>query len=68
VKTLAPQELANLWYLKFGNKWVSREDLDEDWRSISKELMRNNLADYDLINDPKIFIITEIIKLKETCR
>lgn len=62
------QELANLWYLKFGHKWVVRAELDADWKDISKELMRNNLADYDLINDPKISLTTEIVKLKETCR
>jgi len=68
VNIISPQELANLWYLHFGNAWVTREGLDADWKNISRELMKNNLADYDLVNDPHRSTTVEIIKLKETCR
>lgn len=68
MNTISPQELANLWYLKFGNGWVSREVLDSDWKNIGRELMKNNLADYDLVSDPHRSVTIEIIKLKETCR
>jgi hypothetical protein len=64
---VTPQQLADLWYLKFGYGWVTRSALDKDWKNISRELMKNNLAEYDLMNDPK-YAITEIVKLKETCR
>lgn len=67
---IQPQELANLWYLKFGNEWVSRAELDQDWKDISRELMKNNLAEYDLVSsvDANSTITTEIVKLKESCR
>lgn len=59
--------MADLWYLKFGHGWVVRNELNKDWKSISRELMRNNLAEYELMNDPQ-HAMTEIIKLKETCK
>jgi len=69
VTTLSPQSLADLWYLKFGNAWVTRDDLNTEWKKIGRELMRNNLADYDLVHTQNSSIPTiEIIKLKETCR
>lgn len=66
MNTLSPQELANLWYLKFGSKWVIKDQLQDEWKVIGRELMKNNLADYELINDPQVSYATEIIKLKET--
>jgi hypothetical protein len=63
---ITPQELANLWYLKFEHRWVASVELDKEWRRISRELMKHNLADYDLINDPQVSYSTEIIKLKES--
>ena len=63
---ISPQELANLWYLKFGSKWVIRDELEDEWKAIGRELMKNNLADYELINDPQVSFSTEIIKLKDT--
>ena len=61
---LEPQDLANLWYLKFGHKWVKSFELDADWKKISKELMRSNLADYDTMLMVDTEQLTEIVKLK----
>jgi len=68
VTSISPQELANLWYLKFGDGWIVRTDLPQEWKDIGRELMRNNLADYEMINYSTRFSPVEIIKLKETCR
>lgn len=69
---LTPQQLADLWYLKFGTEWVARSEMNQDWRNISRELMKNNLADYDLAHVYKDNVtkigLEEIVKLKETCR
>ena len=62
---LTPQELANLWYSKFGHKWMICTDLSDEWRNISRTLMKNNLADYDMVSTPSYGAIKEIIKLKE---
>lgn len=66
--SISPQELANLWYLKFGDGWIVRTDLPQEWKDIGRELMRNNLADYDLLRTSNSVATVEIIKLKETCR
>ena len=65
---LSPQELSNLWYLKFGYAWIERDTLDKDWREISNKLMQNNLADYEIMMTIDHNAASEIIKLKETCR
>jgi hypothetical protein len=65
VKKVSPQELANLWYLKYEYQWVARDTLDKEWKDISRELMRNNLADYTVINRPDKFGSAEVVKLKE---
>jgi|688.fasta_scaffold291872_3 hypothetical protein len=62
---LEPQDLANLWYLKFGYKWVKGFELDADWKKISRELMRSNLADYDTMLMVDTEQLTEIVKLKK---
>jgi hypothetical protein len=62
---IEPQDLANLWYLKFGYKWVKGFELDADWKKISKELMRSNLADYDTMLMVDTEQLTEIVKLKK---
>lgn len=66
MNTLTPQELANLWYLKFEHRWVASGELDAEWRRIGNELMRNNLADYELLSSPQARHAAEIIKLKES--
>lgn len=66
--SISPQELANLWYLKFGDGWIVRTHLPQEWKDIGRELMRNNLADYEMINYSARFSPVEIIKLKETCK
>ena len=65
MNSLTPQELACLWYLKFGHAWIARDDLEKDWKDISRTLMQHNLAAYDLLAD-KQAVALEIIKLKET--
>lgn len=62
---IEPQDLANLWYLKFGYKWVKGFELDADWKKISRELMRSNLADYDTMLMVDTEQLTEIVKLKK---
>lgn len=62
---IEPQDLANLWYLKFGYKWVKSFELDTDWKKISRELMRSNLADYDTMLMVDTEQLTEIVKLKK---
>ena len=65
MKRIEPQDLANLWYLKFGYKWVKSFELDTDWKKISRELMRSNLADYDTMLMVDTEQLTEIVKLKK---
>lgn len=65
---LTPQQLADMWCLKFGTAWVIRDSLDKDWKEIGNILMKNNLADYDLVYTADSIFVQEIIKLKETCR
>lgn len=57
--------MADLWYLKFGYKWIPRMELDADWRDIASVLMQSNLADYEMINQPSTGSLLEIIKIKE---
>lgn len=64
---VAPQALANLWYLKYGHSWVTSTELSKDWKAISRELMKNNLADYEMLMNPQSPAV-EIIKLKESYR
>lgn len=62
---LPPQQLADLWYLKFGHAWISRSTLDDDWRSIVSTLMKTNKIDYVLVTgSPAVF--EEVYKLKES--
>lgn len=65
---IEPHALADMWYLKFGHEWVVRDDLDKDWKSISRKLMQSNLAYYELIYSVGTVGTREIIKLKESCR
>lgn len=66
---ITPQQYADLWYLKFGTDWIVRGDLDFEWKNIARTLMKNNLADYDIVHRVQVSssspIIIEIIKLKE---
>jgi len=66
MKTIPPQALADLWYLKFGHRWVNGFELSKDWRKISRELMRNNLADYETMlgTEKQKQTIVEMVKLK----
>lgn len=66
MNTLSPQELANLWYLKFEHKWVARNDLPQDWKDIGRTLMQHNLADYEMLSVSNQRAAVEIIKLKES--
>jgi hypothetical protein len=68
MSVFSPRDFASLWYLKFEHRWVSKTDLSDDWRSIGQELMKSNLADYEIINVPENYSVVEIIKLKETCK
>jgi len=62
---LPPQQLADMWYLKFGHAWISRNSLSSDWRSIVSTLMKANKVDYVLVaGSPTVF--EEIYKLKES--
>lgn len=70
---LTPQQLADLWYLRYENKWIAREHLDPDWKKIANTLMKNSLLDYELSGgwsqyqgNKNINVgVTEILKLKE---
>ena len=39
---LEPQQLADLWLLRFGTEWVLEETLEVTWLEILKELQKNN--------------------------
>lgn len=65
---MTPQQLADMWYLHFGHAWVMRNEIGKDWKDISETLMKNNLADYDLVYGLNKLGMEEIIKLKESCR
>jgi hypothetical protein len=60
---MTPQQLAELWHLKFANKWVIQTDLPDDWRDIGNKLKRANLAQYELAFTEDGY--KEYIKLKE---
>lgn len=45
---IEPNQLAEAWYLKFGNEWVTRAELEDDWVPIAKELMKNDYLQYEL--------------------
>lgn len=61
---LAPQQLADVWYLRFGYSWVNSTDVeDETWKKIINTLMRHSLLDYHLVQDKAG--IREVYKLRE---
>jgi len=62
---LPPQQLADMWYLKFGYEWVTRGTLDSDWRSIVSTLMKTNKVEYTVI-PVESSTFEEIYKLKES--
>jgi hypothetical protein len=73
VNQLTPQQLADLWYLKYEHKWIPREHLEPEWKKIANTLMKNSLLEYELsggwsqhYGNKKINVgVTEILKLKE---
>jgi hypothetical protein len=60
---MTSQQLAELWHLKYENKWVVQTELPDDWRDIGNKLKRANLAQYELAFTPEGY--KEYIKLKE---
>jgi hypothetical protein len=62
---IPPQQLADMWYLKFEYGWISHSTLDAEWRAIAKTLQKSNKIDYVLVaGSPNLF--EEIYKLKES--
>lgn len=61
---ISPQQLADLWYLKFQHKWIARVELDSDWRAIVKTLMQTNKVEYTMVPVTSN-TFEEIYKLKE---
>lgn len=75
---IEPNQLADVWYLKFGYEWVARPDLDEDWKKIADTLMKHDYLRYELsmwrspsVSKPRAGQgnngtagVTEILKLK----
>jgi hypothetical protein len=71
VNELTPQQLADLWYLKYEYTWVQREKLDDDWRKIANTLMKNSFLDYEIAGgwahitpNGKKQGVSEILRLK----
>jgi alpha-D-ribose 1-methylphosphonate 5-triphosphate synthase subunit PhnG len=61
---LTPQQLADVWYLRFGYSWVNSTNVeDATWKKIIDALMRNSLLDYHLVQDRTG--INEVYKLRE---
>jgi hypothetical protein len=61
---LTPQQLADVWYLRFGASWVNSVDVEgATWKKIIDALMRNSLLDYHLVQDKTG--IREVYKLRE---
>jgi hypothetical protein len=46
---LTPLHMADLWYLRFGDRWIINDELEEEWQSIKNEMMKNNLLLYQLV-------------------
>ena len=66
---IPPQQLADLWYLKFEYRWISHNTLDAEWRAIAKTLQKSNKIEYSLIpcrNEIHVENFEEIYKLKES--
>lgn len=72
---IEPNQLAEAWYLKFGNEWVTRDELEEDWVPIAKQLMKNDYLQYELsywrkgvskggVEEGSAMGVTEIYKLR----
>jgi hypothetical protein len=71
---IEPNQLADVWYLKFGHNWVVRDGLDNDWKEIANTLMKHDYLRYELscwgesTNGPngkrQVSGVTEILKLK----
>ena len=61
---LAPQQLADLWYLRFGARWVERRKLDAVWDDFYRTLKRTGYMDYEAISDPNTFGYIEVARLK----
>lgn len=61
--TISPQDQANFWYLRFGNRWVMQDVLDADWKKVLSTLMKNGLVDYHLVTHKEGTV--EVYKLRE---
>lgn len=61
---LTPQQLADLWFLRFGDRWVEHPELDKDWVEFYKTLKRNGYMQYEAINAPNSFGYVEVARLK----
>lgn len=61
---LTTQQLADLWYLRFGTDWVLSKDVrDDEWKKIVNALMRANCLEYHLLHNKTG--IEEVYRLKE---
>lgn len=61
---LSPQQLADVWYLRFGYSWVDSTNVEDDtWKKMLDALMRNSFLDYHLVADKTG--IKEVYKLRE---
>ena len=62
---LSPHQYADLWHMKYQNRWVNQTEVGEGWKPIASALKRANLMTYELLYDPHGGY-SEVVKLKET--
>lgn len=60
---LPPQELADLWYLRYGYEWVKAKDLTPELHAVADLLKKASWLDYHMGVGTEGYF--EVIQLKE---
>lgn len=61
---LTPSQMADLWYLRFKDRWVTHDKVQtEKWKEIVSTLMKHNIIRYQLVPHKSRYI--ECYQLKE---
>jgi len=60
---IPPQELADLWYLRYGYNWVKSQDLTNELSEVANELKKSSWLDYHMGVGTEGYF--EVLQLKE---
>jgi hypothetical protein len=62
---LTPDQMADLWYLRFKDRWVTNDKVQtEKWKKIVSVLMKHDIIRYQLV--PRKSGYVECYQLKES--